>query len=86
MEIKKRILICNDGCDDTTDTVMKVTKKELEFLIKFAKENNKNSHCQCQPTIRIYDKMTKKKSIINEGSYYYTPEDYEKDLVEEGVE
>ena len=86
MEIKKTILISNAGCDDTTETIMKVTKEELKFLIEFAKENNRNSNSHCQPTIRIYDKFIKKASIIHEGYYYYVPEDYEKDLVEEGVE
>lgn len=81
MEIKERILIRNDGCDDTTETIMKVNKKELETLIKFAKLNNKNSLSQCQPTICIYKNLIKKKSILHEG-YYYTPELGAIDLVE----
>lgn len=56
------ILICNDGCDDTTYTIMEVTKEELKTLIKFKRANNKNSTYQCEPKIRIYKKIIRREN------------------------
>ena len=42
-----KVLIENIGCDDTTSTTMDLEQKELDILIKFAKENNKNSSYGC---------------------------------------
>ncbi len=49
----KKYRIENIGCDDTTYTEMLLTKEELETLVKFALENNKNSKYGCQPKITI---------------------------------
>lgn len=55
MSAKKKYMICNMGCDDSTLSEMELTKEELNVLIKFATENNKNSKHDCQPQIEIYD-------------------------------
>ncbi len=70
-----KILICNSGCDDTTETELEVNEEELKTLIRFAKENNKNSSYQCMPTIEIYTDYE-----IKDG--YYIPK-WETDLVKE---
>lgn len=78
-----KVLIANIGCDDTTETIMEINKKELEFLIKFSKENNKNSTYQCQPSISVYTEF--EECLDDEGNIsYYRYYDY-KDLAEEGV-
>lgn len=53
-----KVLINNMGCDDTTYTIMDLEENELQFLIKFANENNKNSKYGCQPSIAIYKNFT----------------------------
>ena len=70
-----KVLIRNCGCHDDTETEMELTEKELEFLIKFAKENNKNSSYGCQPEIAIF----KKYSINVNGYFEYNNDD---DLLE----
>lgn len=55
MSAKKKYMICNMGCHDRTLSEMELTKEELNVLIKFATENNKNSKYDCQPQIEIYD-------------------------------
>lgn len=61
----KKYRIENEGCDDTTYSEMELTEQELELLIKFAKENNKNSHCGCQPRIYISEVIEKEETIVN---------------------
>ena len=56
----QKILICNDGCDDTTYTEIELSNEELKSLIKIAKANNKNSSYDCQPNIRVYKDYEKK--------------------------
>lgn len=75
-----KVLIENIGCDDTTSTIMELEQNELDVLIKFAKENNKNSRYGCQPKIAIYTKFQLGDS---EDYYSYDRIDYESDLVKE---
>lgn len=35
-------MIKNNGCDDTTTSVMKLTKSEYGVLLKFIRKNNSN--------------------------------------------
>lgn len=76
-----KVLIENIGCDDITSTLMDLEQKELDILIKFAKANNKNSHCACQPSIRIYTEFELIKE--DEIDYRYYEINYESDLVED---
>ena len=46
-----------DNYGNSTNTIMQLDKKELEILIKFAKENNKNSN-GVYPKIEIYNNFT----------------------------
>lgn len=75
-----KVLIENVGCHDTTSTIMELEQNELDVLIKFAKENNKNSSCDCQPKIAIYTKFQLRDA---EDYYSYDRIDYESDLVKE---
>ena len=77
----KKYLICNWGCDDKTETEMELTDMELQTLINFAKENNKNSSYQCQPKIGIFKKYKVEKGEYTDEIYY----DYDNidDLVKE---
>ena len=59
-----KYLIRNEGCDDTTETEMDLSEYEYRVLEKFAVENNKNSHCGCQPRIEIYSNYKKEENII----------------------
>lgn len=54
-------MIKNNGCDDTTTSVMKLTKSEYRTLSRFIRKNNKNSTYGCQPVIEIF-KFRKKKT------------------------
>lgn len=63
-----KVLIDNNGCDDTTRTIMDLKQEELDFMIRFAKENNKNSRYQCQPSIEIYKDF---EEIIDEDGDKY---------------
>lgn len=66
-----KVLINNSGCHDTTHTEKELSENELEILIDFAKENNKNSSCSCQPKIEIYKDFIKDEDgfySINYGS------------------
>ena len=75
-----KVLIENMGCHDTTSTIMELEQNELDVLIKFAKENNQNSRCSCQPKIAIYTKF----QLGDAEDYYsYDKIDYESDLVKE---
>lgn len=60
-----KYLIMLVGCDDTTYYETDLTEEELKFLVKIAKEINKNSRYCCQPKICIYSGYTK-----NENGYY----------------
>lgn len=53
-------MIKNNGCDDTTTSVMKLTKSEYRTLSRFIRKNNKNSTYVCQPVVEIF-KFRKKK-------------------------
>ncbi|MBQ6991470.1 MAG: hypothetical protein IJN50_00905 [Clostridia bacterium] len=53
-------MIKNYGCDDTTTSVMKLTKSEYKTLTRFIRKNNLNSTHECQPIIEIF-KFKKKK-------------------------
>lgn len=53
--MKRKYLIENHGCDDVTFTEIELSEEEANILINFAKMNNKNSSCGCQPTIEIYE-------------------------------
>lgn len=68
-----KYLIRNEGCDDTTETEMDLSEYEYRVLEKFAVENNKNSHCGCQPRIEIYSNYKK------EDEYYEY--DYKDNLI-----
>ena len=48
-----KYLIALNGCDDSTMCELELNHKEVEFLIKIAKEINKKSSYMCQPRIRI---------------------------------
>ena len=76
-----KVLIENIGCDDTTSTIMDLEQKELDILIKFAKENNKNSSYGCQPSISIYTEFELIKEDEYDYSYYRI--NYESNLVED---
>ena len=65
------VLINNMGCDDTTYTIMNLEENELQFLIKFANENNKNSKYGCQPTIAIYKNFTINRDKDDENYIMY---------------
>ena len=69
-----KYLIRNEGCDDTTETEMDLSEYEYRVLEKFAVENNKNSHCGCQPRIEIYSNYKK------EDEYYEY--DYKDNLIQ----
>lgn len=76
-----KVLIENVGCDDTTSTTMDLEQKELDILIKFAKENNKNSSYGCQPRVEIYTEFELIKEDEDDYSYYRI--NYESNLVED---
>ena len=76
-----KVLIENVGCDDTTSTTMDLEQKELDILIKFAKENNKNSSYGCQPRVEIYTEFELIKEDEYDYSYYRI--NYESNLVED---
>lgn len=80
-EREMKVLIENMGCHDTTSTIMELEQNELDVLIKFAKENNKNSKYGCQPSIAIYTDFEVTK--FEEGYYSYDSIEYGNDLVEE---
>ena len=63
---QKKYLIMNYGCHSITTTRMELTDDELKFLIKFAKKNNKNSSCSCEPTIEIYAEWNQSKDLVEE--------------------
>lgn len=77
-----KVLIENMGCDDTTSTIMELERNELDILIKFAKENNKNSSYGCQPKIEIYTKFELIKDDEDDDYSYYRI-DYESNLIGE---
>ena len=76
-----KVLIENVGCDSTTSTIMDLEQKELDILIKFAKENNKNSSDVCEPSIRIYTEFELIKEKRFDYSYYRI--NYGSNLVED---
>lgn len=51
--------IINVGCHDETEGVFEFTNEQYEFLNDLFEELNKNSTCECMPTIHI-EKMTEK--------------------------
>ena len=61
-----KILICNNGCDDTTYTELEVNKEELNTLVRFAKKNNENSSYGCMPKIEIYTEYK-----FEDGFYHF---------------
>ncbi len=70
IENKIKVLIANIGCDDITYTELELNEQELKTIKKFAIENNKNSGCQCQPSIAIYTKYT-----VDKSGYYQAYDD-----------
>lgn len=68
-----KYLVLNIGCDDTTYTEIELTEEELKTIIRFAKENNKNSTYRCKPSLEIYEKYSI--SDINCFWYDYNDED-----------
>ena len=62
-----KYLMVNVGCHDDTETELELSDKELEFLLKIVKENNKNGG-GCKPVIEIYKEYEKKE---NTYGYYY---------------
>lgn len=77
-----KYLICNFGCDDTTECEVELSEKELDILIKIAKEINKNSECICQPRIGIFKKYIKE--VYNEedeNEWYWLNYTMEDDLL-----
>lgn len=74
----QKILICNDGCDDSTYTEIELSNEELNTLIKIAKANNKNSGYGCQPKIRIYKDYEKNEDyFITEKNWNIETGEYE---------
>ena len=76
-----KYLICNNGCDDTTYTEIELTEEELQIIIRFAKENNKNSTYQCKPSIAIYGKYSINKDEDDEDGYFWYDYNDEDNLV-----
>lgn len=76
-----KYLICNIGCDDTTETEIELTEEELKTIIRFAKENNENSTYQCKPSIAIYGKYLINKTGNDEDDYFWYEYNDEDNLV-----
>lgn len=75
-----KYLITLNGCDDTTYCELKLNNEELEFLIKIAKEINKWSGYQCQPTISVYKdykNLDGKRDFRLSSGYNFETNDYE---------
>ena len=51
--------IINVGCHDETEGVFELTKEQREFLDNLFEELNKNSTCECMPTIHIEESTEK---------------------------
>ena len=49
-----KVLINNNGCDDTTEFELDLSEKEFNIILNFAKINNEMAKRHCQPTIAIY--------------------------------
>lgn len=54
-----KYLICLFGCDDTTKCEINLKKEEFDIFIKIAKQVNKKSTYQCEPSIGIFEKWSK---------------------------
>lgn len=74
----KKYLICLYGCDDTTKCEIDLTKEEFNNFIKIAKQVNKKSTYQCEPSIGIFEKWNK-----DEHGYISFYDDECVDLLEE---
>ena len=61
----KKYLICNDGCDDSTEFEIELTDEEVKTLVKVFNANNKKANYQCRPSIFIYDEY----EVEEEGWY-----------------
>jgi len=51
--MEKDYIIEIEGCDDTTYVKLKLTKLELNAIIKLAKQSHLNSTFNCMPVINI---------------------------------
>lgn len=68
-----KVLVNNNGCDDTTEFEIEVDEEKLKWLIEFAKLNNCYSTYNCQPEIAIYKEYKVKPD--GEYSIFYKRED-----------
>ena len=66
-----KYLITLNGCDDTTECEIELTKEQLEIFMQIAKEINKKSTYQCEPSISVYEKYKKD----DDGYLYYWDEE-----------
>lgn len=55
----KKYLITLFGCDDTTKCEIELTDKQLKDFMKIAKQVNKKSTYQCEPSIGVFEKYNK---------------------------
>lgn len=78
-----KYLIENSGCDDATYTELYLFENELETLLRFARENNKNSKYLCQPKIKIYEEYELVDGYYHTGKWVDENFIEFKDLVEE---
>ena len=58
----KKYIIKNIGCDDETEFEIKLTDKQLEFVIKLFEKNNEIAYCVCTPHLYIYEYDENKKN------------------------
>ena len=75
----KKYLIILNGCDDSTECEIELSNEEIKLFVKIAKEINKRSHYQCQPTISVYKEFKRTEEI---GDYILYNYDDQKDLLE----
>ena len=55
----KKYLIALFGCDDTTKCEIELTENQLKDFIEIARQVNKKSTYQCEPSIGIFEKYSK---------------------------
>ena len=54
-----KVLITINGCHDTTMCETELSEQEFKIFIKIAKEINKYSTYQCEPSIDLYKNYKK---------------------------
>lgn len=97
--MKKLYYVINEGCDASTYGIIELTEIELEFVMNFITNLNKNSYYACMPRVSLREiswddvkevDLTKYKDVDNdeyvdfEDRFYYGDKIYTWKDVQDG--